>query len=118
MKKAILDTSFILTCSRQKIDFLYDLDMLGIQSIIPQGVMNEIEGLPKTSGAQLAKEILEKNRRKFWIIELKGKSVDASIINYAQKHPKVLIATLDKEIKSKVKNNKIVIRQKKKIEIV
>ncbi len=118
MRKVVLDTSFILTCARQKIDFLHELDLLGMQSIVPEGVMREIDGLSKKPEAKLAKVILEKNRRKFWVENLRGKTVDSSIINYAREHPKVMVATLDREIKAKTKNPKIVIRQKKIVEII
>ncbi len=118
MRKAILDTSFIVTCARQKIDFIHELSMEGIRPLVPSGVIKEIEGLSKTKGATLAKAMLEKSMRKLEIIDINGKTVDSSIINYAHNHPNTMVATLDREIKSKVKNQKIVIRQKKKIEIV
>lgn len=118
MKKAILDTSFILSAVRHKIDFLHEIDMLGLQTIIPARVMMEIDGLSKKPEAKLAKIILEKNRKKFWIEDLKGKTVDNSIIRYSKEHPKDIIATLDREIKKKSPGKKLVIRGKKKLEIV
>ena len=112
MRKVILDTSFILTCARQKIDFFEDIRLLGIQIIIPDRVIRELGGLE----ADLALKILKKN--KFKLIEIKGKNTDKAIINYAEEHPEIVVATLDREIKTKIKNSKLVIRQKKKLEII
>ena len=43
MKYAILDTNFILTCVKQKIDFFEDIKLMGFQIVIPKQVINEIE---------------------------------------------------------------------------
>ena len=55
---------------------------------------------------------------KYEKIKLSGKRVDESIIRLAKSDPEVVVATLDREIKSKIKNSKLVIRQKKRIEVV
>lgn len=122
MVKAILDTSFILTCVRNKIDFFYELEQMGFQVEIPQKVLNEIISLGKNKkkrlrdNAILASKILEKNN--FETIELEGKTADSSIIHHAHKNPREAVATLDKEIKSKIKNKKIIVRGKSKIDVV
>lgn len=122
MKKAILDTNFILTCVKQKIDFFHELELNGISIIIPSQV---IEELKKISGskkklhfredAKLALKIMQKN--KFDIIEFEEKYVDKGIINFAKKNKEIMVATLDKDIQSKTSNKKIIIRQKKKLEL-
>ena len=112
MKSALLDTNFILTCIKQKIDFFEELRFMGFEIIIPDRVIDELKKLKQT----LALKLLEKNN--FKKIILIGKDVDNSIINYAKKNPEVLIATLDKELQEKLKNKKIVIRGKRKLEIV
>ena len=43
--------------------------------------------------------------------------MDKGIINYVKENPKVIVATFDRELKKRV-NNKLVIREKKKLEIV
>lgn len=113
MKQVILDTSFILTAVRQKIDFSHEFEMQGFQVLMPNLVLRELEGLAKKPEAALALKIISKN--KFKTVSVKGKTVDAAIINFAKDNPKIFVATLDREIKNKTKNPKIVIRQKKMI---
>ena len=122
MKQAILDTNFILTCVKQKIDFFRDIPNMGVQIIIPKQVIEEIKRVANSTkklrfrdDAKLAQVILEKN--KFTQIDIKGKYVDKGLIKYAKEHPRLIIATLDKEIKNKTTNSKLVIRRKKKLEV-
>lgn len=121
MKHAILDTSFILTCIRNKIDFFEDLNFKGIKIIIPLQVIKEIHGIAKSKKkfrfreeAKLVIKILASN--KFKKVDLKSKNVDNGIIKFANSEKNCVLATLDKEIKKKAKCPKIIIRQKKKLE--
>ena len=123
MKKVILDTSFILSCIRNKIDFFEEIELRGIQILIPKEVIAEIEGIYKSKKklqfkeeAKLALKLLENSR--FKKIILKDDNVDEGLIKAAEEDKEVIIATLDREIKEKIKNNKLVIRGKKKLEIV
>jgi len=111
MKQILLDTNFILSCIENKIDFFDYLNSEGYNIIIPKNVINELEKLKK----ELALRVLKKN--KFKKISLKGKIVDNSIINYAKENPNIIIATLDRGIKAKIKNRKMIIRNRKKLEI-
>ncbi len=111
MEQVLLDTNFILTCIKQKIDFFEEFYLAGIQVIIPKEVVGELEKLKKISALKL----LEKNKYK--TLELGGKNVDNAIVNFAKKNPDVIIATLDREIRNKIKNKKASIRGKKIIEI-
>ena len=112
MRKVILDTSFILTCVRQKIDFFNWLDMDGIKAVIPEQVLRELEGL----GAKLASKIISINS--FELIKIPGRDADIAIINFAKKNPEIIVATLDNGLKKKIKNQKLIIRQRKKLEIM
>jgi rRNA-processing protein FCF1 len=124
MKEAILDTSFILSCVRKKIDFFEEIPLMGMSIVIPTPVIKEIEsiiGHPKNNfrfkeEAKLALKLLEKS--KFKKIGLDGKNVDFGIIKIARENPDYIIATLDGEIKNKVRNQKLIIRGEKKLEIV
>ena len=113
MEQIILDTSFILTCIKQKIDFFEEL--VGTQILIPRQVINEVKNL-KYPNSELALKLLEKN--KFKKIDIRKGHVDKRIIKFAKENPKFIVATLDKEIKNKTKNQKLIIRGKKKLEIV
>lgn len=112
MRQILLDTNFIISCVKQKIDFLDYLDREGYSIMIPEQVINELEKLKQEPALRL----LEKN--KFKRITLKGKIVDNSIINYAKENPETIIATLDRGIKTKIKNRKMIIRNKKRLEII
>lgn len=123
MKKVILDTNFIITCVKQKIDFFEEIKFMGIDVLIPEEVLKEIKKI-KSSGkklhfrenAKLALKILNKN--KFKKIRLDTAYVDEGIVNFAEKNKDVIVATLDRELKEKIKKPKLVIRGKKKLEVI
>lgn len=123
MKKAILDTNFILTCVKQKIDFLDEIKFMGIMILIPEEVLNEIKKIMNSGkklhfreNARLALKILNKNR--FKKIKLDATDVDKGLVIFAKKNKDVIIATLDKKLKEKIKKPKLVIRGKKKLEVI
>jgi rRNA-processing protein FCF1 len=117
MRHALLDTNFILTCVRQKIDFFEETFLNGIQVIIPKQVVNEIKKFEKKlPEARLSLLLFEENE--FESIDLGRGKVDDLIVGYAHENPHITIATLDRGIKSRIKNPKLVIRNKKKLEIV
>lgn len=110
----LLDTSFILSAIRNKIDFLDEAQSLGLIPIVPKQVLVELEGLAKNKQeSELAIKILKNTKT----IDLKTKNTDAGIIKYA-KDNKIVLATLDKDIKKKTSNRKLVIRAKKKLELL
>jgi len=124
--KIILDTSFILTCIKQKIDFnnlannLFDEKIIWI---IPKEVINELQTFEKRKGekfkdkesASLALKIIKITPHK--TINLPTKKVDEGIIRYAKRN-QAIIATLDKEIKQKFSGKILTIRGKKSLEII
>jgi len=59
---------------------------------------------------------LDKN--KFEEVDLKEKSVDKGLVKFAEKNRDVYIGTLDRELKKKILNSKVVIREKKRLEII
>ena len=123
MKQILLDTNFILTCVRQKIDFFEDIKFMGMGIIIPNQVIEEIKRVAGSKqkahsreAAELALRILEKGfYRK---IKLDKKPVDNGIKDFANKNNEIIVATLDRELKNKIKGNKLVIRGKKTLEVV
>jgi rRNA-processing protein FCF1 len=122
MKQILLDTNFILTCIKQKIDFFEYLELMGLQILIPKQVIDEIEMIANSKkklhfreDAKLSLALLKKSS--FEKIDLGLQDVDKGIKRFAKQNPKVIVATLDKEIKDSIQNPKLVIRQKKKLEI-
>ena len=123
MKKVLLDTNFILTCIKQKIDFFEELELKGFQILIPKQVIGEIEKITNSKkklhfreNAKLALKLSEKNS--FKEIDLGKKDVDKGLIAFAKENKDAIVATLDREIKNKIQNRKLVIRRKKNLEIV
>ena len=112
MKTVILDTSFIFSCVKQKIDFFERIEHEGMKAVVPLQTIKELEGL----GAAAALKILENNE--FETINVKGKDADEAIIKIAKKNPEIIVATLDQGMQKKLKNKKMIIRGKKKLEIV
>ena len=64
----------------------------------------------------MALKILKSNN--FKKINLESKNVDNGIIEFSKKDSEIIIGTLDAEIKKKAGNQKLVIREKKRLEIV
>lgn len=125
MKKTILDTNFILTCVKQKIDFFEEIKFMGMEILIPKQVINELRIITSSKkklhfreDAVLSLKLLEKNSFKKIDLSKYGKNTDKGIKNCAEKNKDIIIATLDKELKNKIKNQKLVIRGKKKLEIM
>ena len=123
MKQTLLDTNFILTCIKQKIDFSEEIKLMGIQILIPEQVILEIQNIINSNqkqhfkqDAQLALNLITQND--FEKIKLKKGNVDKAIILFAKENPELIIATLDKEIQNKISNKKIIIREKKRLEII
>jgi rRNA-processing protein FCF1 len=123
--KVLLDTNFIITCVKQKIDILnaeFSLER-EIKWIVPIEVVKELEelmgrkdiNLVDRGSAKLGLEILENLKPNY--IELKNSNVDKGIENYLFGKD-IVLATLDKALKRKVKNRKMIIRGKKNLEIV
>jgi rRNA-processing protein FCF1 len=107
---------------RKKIDFFNEISFTGLKIIIPIQIISELENLTskgKTkfqNEAKLALNLLRKNS--FRKIDLKIKNVDNGIVKLAKKHEDYIIATLDKEIQNKIKNNKLIIRGEKGLEVI
>jgi len=99
---------------KQKIDFFEYLELEGYKILIPENVILELKKLKKNS----VLNFLEKEEKKFQKISLQGKNVDNSIVNFAKENPKIVIGTLDREMRKKIRNSKISIRNKKKLEII
>ena len=123
----LLDTNFILTCVKQKIDFADLAEQLTdekIEWIVPQQVLNELGNLKDRKGmktldkeaAVLSFEILQIIKPK--IVDLgRGPNVDIGIVNYI-KGKSIVLATLDKGLKNRVDNRILSIKGKSNLGFV
>jgi rRNA-processing protein FCF1 len=124
MKQVLLDTNFIMSCARQKIDFFEQIPLMGFEILVPEQVIRELKVLSKSKenayireAADLALKLL--NRNKFTSVKLRrNNNVDKGIIEFAEENKDLIIATLDKELKSKIKNRKMVIKGKKILAVI
>lgn len=123
----LLDTNFMLVCVKQKIYFLEDIKLLGMKIIIPKQVINELKLILNSKkklhfrkDVEVVLKILEKNKNSFREINLSkyGKNTDKRIKKFSDENKNIIVATLDKKLKNKIKNKKMVIRGKKNLEII
>ena len=112
--EVLFDTNFLLTCVKEKVDCFEQLELEGINSfLVPNKVFDELTKLAKKNQtARVALEIL--NKKTPIIVDLGTAYADKAIIQYAKKHPDIKIATLDAEIRSKIRNIKVGIKKSEK----
>jgi len=124
----LLDTNFILTAVKQKIDIvdrITDITSESIEWIVPQDVLDELETLKDRHGmkikdrfaARLAFDIMQTLNPVVIELSDKNPNVDIKIVNYIVNKP-IVLATLDKNLKKRVGNRILTIRGKKKLEFV
>ena len=122
MKYAVLDTNFILSCIRKKIDFFTEIPQMGLKILIPLQVLDELRKFSRQGRgnlkqeAKLALTILE--NQEFQRIDLYERNVDNGLIKLAEKNRNYIIGTLDTEIKRKTRSSVLVIRGEKQLEII
>jgi len=124
--RIVFDTSFIMTCVKEKIDFLHELE--GNELLLPKQVIGELEKLTEDQQKKIKERGLAKTslmlinsfRNRFKEIELEKKFVDRGIELLAEEGNEIVIATLDKELRNKLKGKFkfLIITKKKKLEIV
>jgi rRNA-processing protein FCF1 len=123
----VIDTNFLITCVNQKIDLIEQLEtsFVGADLIIVTRVMDELEKISKKAklrgkykeAASLALKMLgneiKKNRVK--IMALDG-NVDDAIVSYSKGKEDIIVASLDRGIKKRLKNTRfLTIREKRRI---
>ena len=120
MVEVICDTNFLIHLATKRIKNLDNLDTeIGqISFVVPQVVKNELSELAKnpkkTQDIQLTLDYI----KNFKIIPIQGSFADKELIDYVSNN-KVIVATMDKELKKQIKkhessvmsfsNNKIVL---------
>lgn len=111
--EVLLDSSFIISCVKKRIDFISELEGMGFKVLLPKEVFEEIKDLKVNSdyetraAVRVALELLKK--RKVAGVTLGDRQVDEGLIEFGKKG--AYIATLDAAIKRSVPN-KVVISEK------
>lgn len=105
MVEILCDTSFLIHIATKRIKNISNLDTeIGqVQFLVPDVVIKELEKLSKQDEKKqeiLATVNYSKNLKK---IEISGEFADQALINHIKQHGGI-IATLDKELKKKIKN--------------
>lgn len=125
--KILLDTNFILTCTKQKLDFHYLTDRLfdeKIEWIVPLQVINELEKIKNKKGiknnekisASVSLDIL--STINYTAVDLGANpNVDIAIANYI-KGKNIVLGTLDRNLKKRIENKILTIRNKKTLELI
>jgi len=128
--KIILDTNFLIYCSKKKIDYVNDLSNLindNYEIVIPKQVINELiritqykkKKIPllkrkprfkKTTGrdkdaALLTLQIIDKKLKENELKEIfsKGENLDEVILKLANENPSNIVCTLDKEMRKRLR---------------
>lgn len=113
-----------MSCVKEKTDFLSKLEHEKL--LLPEQVIEELEGIKvkgerkERENADLALQIIEKNKDKFIIFNLGKNNVDLGIIKYAERMKNVAVATIDKELKKQLKGiaKILALRKGRKIDII
>ena len=105
MVEVICDTSFLIHLSTRRIRNLDSINTeIGqTEFMVPLVVLNELEKLSKTQNKKQDAIITLEFARSLKTISITGKFADYAIIKHVKKHGGI-IATMDKELKSKIKN--------------
>lgn len=128
--KALLDTNFVVTCVKQKIDFFSQSSEATdeyIEWILPKQVEKEIEEISKRQGekeedkkaAAISLEMLKLIGPKKIDLEIKHDNVDQGIVDFLKgKEKEYVLATLDKDLKSKVGCKILTIKGEKSLQLI
>ena len=121
--EVLLDTNFIISCIRKKIDFISQLEENGFKVLLPQEVLQELKDLRANQkeskvgrrDIDLALEIFESRKIKKITLGkgIKSKHVDEVLIHKGKEG--YYIATLDNAIKRAVPNKVIIFNAQKRV---
>jgi rRNA-processing protein FCF1 len=122
----LIDTSFILTCIKSKIDFISQANNfnLRINFVIPEEVLEEIKRISlrrkeKVEDKKAARVALDLIRSyNFTMIKLNNKKVDKGIIYYLNQNKDCVLASLDRGLRGDIKNRVLTIKGIKQLELI
>jgi rRNA-processing protein FCF1 len=122
----LLDTNFVIACVRQKIDFFSRASEViedNIKWIVPFEVMAELEEISKRKG----EKTVDKNAATIGlemikvisptIVNVRNKNVDEGIRSYIEGKD-IVLATLDRGLRKKIKNKILTINNEGLLEII
>jgi rRNA-processing protein FCF1 len=104
--EVICDTSFLIHLATNRIKNLDNLDVeIGqISFVVPQVVKNELFELEKNLDKKQDAKSTLKYIKNLKIIPILGSFADKELLDYVLKN-RVIVATMDKELKKQIKNN-------------
>jgi len=104
--EVICDTNFLIHLATNRIKNLDNLDIeIGqITFVVPQVVKNELSELEKNSEKKQQIQSTLNYIKNFKTIPIPGSFADKEILDYVSKN-KVIVATMDKELKKQIKKN-------------
>jgi len=104
--EVICDTNFLIHLATNRIKNLDNLDIeIGqITFVVPQVVKNELSELEKNSEKKQEIQSTLNYIKNFKTIPIPGSFADKEILDYVSKN-KVIVATMDKELKKQIKKN-------------
>jgi len=104
--EVICDTNFLIHLATNRIKNLGSLDVeIGqITFVVPQVVLNELFELEKNLNKQQDIQSTLNYIKSFKIIPILGSFADQELIDYVSKN-RVIVATMDKELKKQIKHN-------------
>ena len=105
MVEVICDTSFLIHLSTRKIKNLdsVNTEIGQIQFVVPSAVLNELRKLSKTQKKKQDAITTLEFARNLKTTQMSGKFADQAIIDYVRNHGGIT-ATMDKELKNKIKS--------------
>jgi hypothetical protein len=103
--EVICDTSFLIHLSTHKIKNIdsVNTEIGQIQFVVPSVVLSELEKLSKTDEKKQDAITTLELAQNLKTIEMSGKFADQAIIEHVRKHGGIT-ATMDKELKDKIKS--------------
>ena len=106
MVEVICDTNFLIHLATNRVKNLDNLDVeIGqITFVVPQVVKNELLKLEKKSEKKQEIQLTLNYIKNYKIIPILGSFADKELIDYVLKN-RVIVATMDKELKKQIKNN-------------
>ena len=118
--EVILDSSFIISCVRAGIDFLEQLEELGLKPVVPKEVLQELKDIKARTGISpkdkefidIAFQMIEQKKTKKMSLGDFNK-VDDGLIKKGKEG--IYIATLDKAIQREVPNRIIIKTSEKRV---